>query len=438
MRMARLRLLLPAGWWLLLPLAGCAHLTKPSSPGPVPAVHSASSDDLPVCARETIAADDAGTLVRVGPAESLGRSTEVPPYHLLGDQECLCRAVSASTMANLKDLEQQAISVREENDPRNCKKGESAEAQLQHTILYYLALEDRNRSGAEALDKYYQLGAAEGELDIVRESLGAADSALAKARSLKAQGVDAALDEAKLYAQQLELQTQAIRARIGIDQLNSALRVALDFCPTDAEWRFWPSDAFHVGDEPVSPATAVAVGLANRPELILLGVLEKELNSENASAAQQLLRSISGALAMSKSPPLCPKLQMLLTMLCSPCGDTRELQIRQAQLREYHAEREREIVEQISQAVRTIQAQTEVLVLARQQAKSWKAKVEEAKDKEEKGVGSFGETAGAEEEWFKARRKIFEETANLQRALVLLHQTQGILPAECVLPGREY
>jgi len=341
-------------------------------------------------------------------------------------------------MANLKDLEQQAISVREEKDPKNCKGGESAEARLQHTILHYLALEDRNRSGAEALDKYYQLGAAEGDLDIVRMSLATADSVLAKARNLKAQGLEVTLDDAKLYGQQLELQAQSVRLRLNIEQLNGDLRVALDFCPSDAEWRFWPSDAFEVAAEPISPMAAVAVGLANRPELVLLDLLEKELDSDNESAVQQLLRALSGALAMSKSPPLCPKLHMLLTLLCSPCDDTRELRIRQAQLHEYHAHREREVVERIGQAVRTIQAQMEVVALARHQAKSWEDKVHESQDKEKKGVGSFAETTDAEGEWFKARRKIVEETANLQRAWVLLHQAQGILPAECSPPTHSH
>ncbi len=433
--MARSQVQMLAGLCLFLPLAGCTHLTHSSLPGPVAGTRSASADDLPVCARGEATVDLAGPLLPVSAPESLGRLTESPPYHLLGDQECLCRAVSASTMANLKDLEQQAISVREERDPKNCKGGESAEAQLQHTILHYMALEDRNRSGAEALDKYYQLGAAEADVDIVRKSLATADSVLAKARNLKAQGLEATLDDAKLYAQQLDLQAQSVRLRLSIEQLNSDLRVALDFCPSDAEWRFWPSDAFEVAVEPISPATAVAVGLANRPELVLLSLLEKELNSDNESAAQQLLRSISGALAMSKSPPLCPKLQMLLTLLCSPCDDTRELQIRQAQLREYHAHREREVVEQIGQVVRTIQGQMEVVVLARRQAKSWEARVGEAEDKEKKGVGSFAETAEAKGEWFKARRKIVEETANLQRAWLLLHQAQGVLPAECAPPG---
>jgi len=399
----------------------------------------ASPDDLPVTARERVTADRAGPVLRVPALETLGRGTGTPPYRLLGAQECLCRAVNASTMANLRDLEQHAISVREEKDPKNCKGGESAEAQLQHAILHHLALEDRNRTGAEALNKYYLLGAAEGELDLMQSSLALADSVLAKARNLKAQGLEMTLDDAKLYGQQLELQAQSVRLRLNIEQLNSDLRVTLAFCPADSEWRFWPADAFQVGDEPISLPTAVAVGVASRPELILLRLLEKELASDNQNAVQQAVRGISGALAMSKSPPHCPMLQMFLARLCNPCGDdARELEILRAQLHEYHAHREREVVEQIGQAVRTIQAQMEVVALARHEAKSWEGKVRESQDKEKKGVGSFAETNDAEEEWLKARRTIIVEIANLQRAHVLLHQTQGILPAECILPAESH
>jgi hypothetical protein len=204
-------------------------------------------------------------------------------------------------------------------------------------------------------------------------------------------------------------------------------------------WRFWPSDAFVVGDEPISLPTAVAAGVASRPELILLGILEKDLSSGNQNAAQQLLRTISGALGMSKSPSHCPQLEMVLAKVCSPCGDDgRELQIRQAQLHEYHVHREHEVVEQIGQVVRTIEAQIEVVSLAQQEARNWEQKVRVAQDKEQKGIGSFAETSDAEGEWLKARRKVIEEIANLQRARVLLHQAQGTLPSECMPPPHSH
>ncbi len=131
---------------LLLHLPGCAHLTHSSLPPAASGSRSASPNDLPVCARQEVTVDRAGRPPLAVAPDNAGRSAELPPYHCLGDQECLCRAINAAMMANLKDLEQQAITVREEKDPKNCKDGESPEAQLQHTILYYLSLEDRNRA----------------------------------------------------------------------------------------------------------------------------------------------------------------------------------------------------------------------------------------------------------------------------------------------------
>jgi hypothetical protein len=425
-----------AGLWLLLCLPGCAHVMQAPPPGRTPADRSALPEDLPVCLRKDVTVDVAGPLSRGGMPERPGQPKELPPYHALGDQECLCRAVAASTMGNLKDLEQQVISAGEEKDRQKCKDGESPEAQLQHTILYYLMLEDRNRSGADALAKYYELGAAEGQSDIVEKSFKSADSTLAKAKSLKAQGLEVAVDDAKLNGQKLALEAQRERVRLNIEQLNSDLRVALGFCPAEAEWRFWPSDAFQAGDEQVSIATAVAVGVANRPELVLLRYLENELNSDNQGAAIQMLRGLSGALGMTKSPGKCPMLSALLACLCkSGDDDTREVELRRAQLHEYHVRREREVVEQIGQAVRTIAAETEILELARQETKSWEQKVNQAKDKEQNSIGLFAETSAAEGEWLKAQGKVIEETANLLRARVLLHHAQGILPAECIPPA---
>ncbi len=223
---------------------------------------------------------------------------------------------------------------------------------------------------------------------------------------------------------------------MSIEHLNSELRVALDFCPPEADWRFWPDGRFQCRRRAGLACDGDCRGRGQSARTHLAGHPGKGADSDNAGAAQQMLKAISGALAMSKSPSPCPMLDMLLAKLCGCCDDdTRELQIRQAQLHEYHAYREREVVEQIGQAVRAISAQMELIELARREAKRWEEKVNEAEDKVRNGVGSFAETADAKGDWLKARRKIIEETANLQRARVLLHQAQGILPCECIPPA---
>ena len=142
------------------------------------------------------------------------------------------------------------------------------------------------------------------------------------------------------------------------------------------------------------------------------------------------MQAVNALLGKGKPPLICPKLQLLLAMLCGP-GDEAELQIRRKQLRELHVHKEHEVIEQIGQAVQAIHAQMEVVGLVGQQIASWQTKIREAEDKEQRGVGSFAETAAARTEWLQAKRRAVEEVANLQRAWVKLRQAQGILVAAC-------
>jgi outer membrane protein TolC len=305
-----------------------------------------------------------------------------------------------------------------------------AENDTLSSILLHAALEDRNSSAAKALDAYYQLGAAEANRDIVRQAQAVTDRALTQARDLKRQGLAVAIDDALLYRQKLDIRSQSAKLELLIEKLNSDLRLEMGFAPPGPAWRFWPQDAPRLNTEPVQRDEAVAVGLSNRPELQLLTELEDRLNSENAPAVLQAMQAVNALLGKGKPPLICPKLQLLLAMLCGP-GDEAELQIRRKQLRELHVQKEHEVIEQIGQAVQAIHAQKEVIGLVGQQIASWQTKIRESEDKEQRGVGSFAETAAARTEWLQVKRRAVEEVATLQRAWVKLRQTQGMLVAGC-------
>ncbi len=121
-------------------------------------------------------------------------------------------------------------------------------------------------------------------------------------------------------------------------------------------------------------------------------------------------------------------------MLCSGSAKQAELATRTEQVTDLHAQRRREAIEEIRQAVRTVQAQTTVVPLARERAGSWQRRVDQLHEQETKGLGSFLATTEAKVEQFQAQRKLVEEMTNLQRASVKLRQSQGILPQECC-PG---
>ena len=311
---------------------------------------------------------------------------------------------------------------------KRCAEKARHTAAVKAQMLNYLAEEDRNRSAAKALDLYYRLGQAESEADILRVTLSYVGNALTKAHDLKSRGLQLPVSDTTLYRQQLDLQARAVKLRMQIQELNSELRRLLDFEPSECDWRFLTVEAFQFTGHAVNPQEAVAVALENKPELLLLSLLESESNSGDLKALRQLLgmlNSVLGQAPMAK----CPKLQQLLASLCGASDD--ELATRQQQLRQYHAQRRREVAEEVGQAARTLLSQPAVIVLTEQRAESWLALVRELEEKEAKGVGSFAETTDARVEWLKVRRNLVEEIITLQRAYVRLRQTQGILPQQC-------
>ena len=420
-----------AGVCLLVALAGCVHTRQcPCEGGVTP---NANPEALPAAERGQLNIDLTTIPMPGATAESAAGEAGQPAYRLLLAPDCQCRAAEAAVLANLLDDERQVVASRKASAQKLSTGRASAENDTLSSILLHAALEDRNSSAAKALDAYYQLGAAEANRDIVRQAQAVTDRALTQARDLKRQGLAVAVDDAQLYRQQLDIRSQSAKLELLIEKLNSDLRLEMGFAPPGPAWRFWPQDALRLNTESVQRDEAVAVGLSNRPELQLLTELEDRLNSENAPAVLQAIQAVNALLGKGKPPLICPKLQLLLAMLCGP-GDEAELQIRRKQLRELHAHKEHEVIEQIGQAVQAIHAQMEVIGLVGQQIASWQTKIREAEDKEQRGVGSFAETAAARTEWLQAKRRAVEEVANLQRAWVKLRQTQGMLVAAC-LPG---
>jgi hypothetical protein len=425
--MACLPCRLLAGLCLFLPVTGCSvrgtqcsccYHTGPTGRPP---------ELLPLGGR-AVAPDELAVPPLSGPPpESLGVAKPLPCYRRLGARECQCLAATTAVYANLLALEQEAVAKQAGQARSSHRKG--AVIALKREVLALLAAEDRNRWAGQALDSYYRLGEAEASWDIVQLSLSHVQDALGKARDLKAKGLESPVDESQVYRQQLDLQAQGAQLQEQIQQFNGDLHGRLGFNPCGEGWRVWPAEAFSLPDVPPDEKAAVSVGLESRPELVLLNLLEKELNAGNLDTVRQLLRSLNGMLGQSPLAALCPKLQRLLSQLCN--SSDAELGVRRQQLSLYHAQREREVIEEIRATVQMIWEQVEVVVLVQRRAESWQAKVRELEEKETKGLGSFAETADARGEWLRARRKVVEEFITLQRLHVRLRQAQGILPLEC-------
>ncbi|MBM4072451.1 MAG: TolC family protein [Planctomycetes bacterium] len=397
---------------VLLMLSGCAGRSSCSvAPGFEPEL-------LPAVGRGDFSAEMQAPSANALPSSD---TTAAPSaYRQLLALQCQCLAVDASAKANILDLEGQAATQKAE-----AKKFGHGKPSLMADVLNFLAMEERNKDAASALDFYYRLGEAEASADILRETLLQVGDALNKARELKGKGLEVKVDETALHRQKLDLESQAVKLQLQIEQFSGELRRRLALAPCEVDWRFWPAQAFHIAIGCVETPQAIAVGLENRPILLLLNLLETELAEGDPATVRRMLGMVNNALGQGGS---CPCLKKLLAILC---GTAEERALRRQQLALYRTDREREVVEDIRHAVLAIQTQKEALLLALQKAESWHDKVKEAEEKQSKGLGSFADTTDARVNWLKARRAIAEEFINMQRAWVQLRQAQGILPLEC-------
>jgi hypothetical protein len=413
---------LATGFAFLAILAGCGHQNGCRvCDGP-------TREIMPLASRGEFLSSLQGTSLPPAALEGIGRLKPELPYRNLGVMDCQCIAVQSSKMANMLDLELAASAYQDSHHRCLLHRNDSA-VQFKQTALSYVALEARNKSAAQALDSYYRLGEAEANWDIVQQSLAQLSEALAKARSLKAQGLDVPVDDTTLYCRQLDMQSQAVEVRLSLHQVNSELRTRLGIDMGCEPYWFWPADAFAVCAGPIDPAVACALGMQQRPELILLRYLEQQLNSENLAVVRQLLGTWNRLLGASNESPCCCLHR--LTAHLGHATENAQLEIRRQQLHAYLMQREQEVSEEICQALGAVQALIEVVTLARQEVESRRAKVQELEEKEAKGIGSFAETLEARMEWQKARKKLVESIIKLQRACLLLRQAQGVLPQEC-------
>lgn len=345
----------------------------------------------------------------------------VPHYRGLTAFECQCLAATTSSVGNLLDEERKAVS---EHDYW-CPKAQRL-ASLKEAILLHAALEARNQSAGAALELYYRLGEAEARWELLQESIREIDSALVHTKDLARQGIRVQIDVDEMLRQRLAAQAEATQLQLVITQLNSDLRRLLNFEECHDEWRFWPCIDFNAPVETVCMETAVSEGLSRRPQLKLLRSLPDDLDARTLPAVQALLKSFNGLLGMSE-----PRQKSSLLLAFLSAADRTEVEKSRRQLNQYREERERTIAQDIQQSVRTVHAQIELVVLARERVRIRRARLANLEGKQAKGITPFSDILTARLELIRARDEAIKEVTALKLAQVKLKQDQGVLAAEC-------
>jgi hypothetical protein len=382
------RLPLAALTGLALALAGSASggdHPAPSLPPTVPGPIEPDAASLP-----TVSSDAVGAITS-------------SRYRLLREGDAQCLAVKSAWLANLLDRERQQMAVdhppcaiyRGDPPPKDAKTW-----QLRRTVLYYAALDDRNRAAGQALALYFrsaELEAQIGLLNLSREDLA---GAIRKCEELQKNGFHMPVETGSLRRQLLDTEADLTRARAGLAEVNSRLKGLIGVTDLACDEWLWPAIEVQVVYEPVDIEAAVAVGLQKRPELLLLRALSHDSDAKTLPVVREYLHAVSGLVGAAAGPVKHVAATLAAFKALFTGGDK---ELRDGQVSDLLADRERAVAEEVRRAVADLHAKARLVALSRDRVFSADEHRRDAEQKAERAGGSFLEVLSARLDWYKAR-----------------------------------
>jgi hypothetical protein len=410
--------------WAMLAVGFAAGCRAPTPCRPAPAAPEAPIPELPVT-QPAVPAFDLGNLPRAP-----GRFTagfEPGTYRELTPALCQLLAVRNASAANL---------LTDEDRLPGPADGCDAEAdRLRRAVRHFTALEYRNQAAGSALERYYQLADAEARSALVREAGPVLNEVFEKADQAKRQNVRYPLDPADVDRQRGQLASQLAEADVAVRAMNIDLRRRMRLPVAADDERLWPVGSFEIDPEPADPVAAVNAALADRPELRGWRALHDGLNLHTLPVARDLLGS---AAPLAASVPRGPLTRCLAT-LRRPKPDPyalAELEVRQKQLADVIASRERDVADEARVAAAALTGRTRRVGLTRDRVDGWRVKLDEAERQRKAGVPLADlQEAQMRLEWLKARAELIAEVMAWHQARVRLRAAMGWLVWETLDPG---
>ncbi len=341
-------------------------------------------------------------------------------YLSLRPEECQCRAAEYATIADLVDLERELAEARSNKS----SKGTQRAAQVSVELLTLHAADHRNRAASAALELYYRLAEAEAGRDSLQESLDEVRRSIANVKQLKDRGLEVEADAGELQRQEMQLLDQLAQLRLSVDQLNGQLKLLLGM-PVGDEPLIWPAADLTVVVEPIDAETAIAHGLATRPDLAVLQTLLSNFDVEVLPSVRSTLQERDASLG-SQAGGFAAMRSAL-----RPASSDDELEVRRRQLLRVYEDRRRYATEEIRTAVATIHTRLRQVALVKETLTSHRQGLERLKQKRNIGQATPSELATARLDVIRAKRELDHQVVAWKLAQVKLKEAQGLLAFEC-------
>jgi hypothetical protein len=356
-----------------------------------------------------------------------------PHYRLLREADAECGAARFASLANMLDKERAQMAAAHP-PPSGCKalfrgKGDRGWA-LRRTILYYGALDDRNRSAGQALQLYFKAAELETQISLLTSSRDDLAGAIKKSEELSKKGFHLPVDPGSVRRQLLDTEADLTRAQAGLLDVNGRLKGLIGASDFTADEWLWPAIEVPVAFEGVDVEAAVCLALAKRPELLLLREMSGDLDNQTLPVVREYLHGVSGLMGAAGGPTkhFVATLALLKALLASGSGEKHS---RQAQISQLLAERERAVADEVRRSVADLHAKARLVALSRERVVSAEKAHADAGHKAELAGGSFLEQLTADLDWYKARNQLTVDVMAWHAARAKVREAQGVFVWEC-------
>jgi hypothetical protein len=160
-----------------------------------------------------------------------------------------------------------------------------------------------------------------------------------------------------------------------------------------------------------------------------------DLDRDTLPEVRQLLGGGNPLLTQAKGPCQQMFTGCLLSLMRCPCSNNETLESTRAQVQSMLAERERQAIVEIRQAVRTIHERLRLVALARQREETTRTRLvelQERLDKQLPGVKGLGKLLlEAQLAHNRTRGELIHASIDWESACVQLRQAQGLLLQDC-------
>ncbi len=401
-------------------------INRPSSrPSPVPPIVTPSPIDR---APRGTGIPDAS---RVATGFSANRAMDA--------RECICLVAAQSTLASALEVRRDDVQEQASDHllAHHDRGGRSRE--LLAMVLTLEASEIRNREIGAALEIFFHLAQAEAQEAILFQSKAEMGRVLQSLVAQLQRGLPVRETYDTLKHQEIDLRARQLELSRTIDRLNWALKqVTSGDAPSDAvlikpqlNWTIDPAIPDVEG--------AIAMGLATRPQILLLQAVVAACDAETLPMVDRILGTAHPLLAIESLSPSAILLKRILG--ARQRQDPATVCRGRDRARRILAWRERDVAEEIRDAALGIAASFQKVGIARERYEALTAELDRAVAKARHGLIPSPEVASARLALLKAQGQVVDETIEWHIQGVKLAQSQGILIRSCdasvsgILPG---